>query len=54
MAGSAKAMGIAIAVFMVIIFGVASAALLPKLSGASVGSGLPLNALQTDGNATES
>ena len=47
-------MGIAIAVFMVIIFGVASAALLPKLSGASAGSALPLNALQTDGNATES
>ncbi|MGI0005558.1 MAG: hypothetical protein ACREAI_04015 [Nitrososphaera sp.] len=54
MAGSAKAMGIAIAVFMVIIFGVASAALLPKLSGASAGSALPLNALRTDGNATES
>ena len=54
MAGPAKAMGIAIAVFMVIIFGIASAVLIPKMSGASAGPAIALNALRTDGNATES
>ena len=54
MVGPGKAIGIAMAMFMIIIFAAVSTALLPKMSGASIGSALPLSALRTEGNATES
>jgi hypothetical protein len=51
-----KAIGIAMAMFMIIIFAAVSTALLPKMSssGASIGPAMQLNALRTDGNSTES
>ena len=55
MVGPGKAIGIAMAMFMIIIFAAVSTVLLPKMSsGASIGSAMQLNALRTDGNSTES